>query len=214
MAYEKMIFKVTDDIMEARLGGLPILDDRVAWPTDPETGEQLLLLASLPASFWLKTNIGALLPAQCCLSIFMKHPQGDRKAVRRMTVHEDSQLPNISSAPVKVLIHRTADSIRPDGVVGAIYPMLTIGLEAHSEVDRDPEMTDRGTTFSKVGGVPGWGQDEIHVPDHIFALQLEEFEIGRACAGWFEVFGGGVGFLFVQCKEGIIESGVFFVQFT
>lgn len=188
------------------------MDSDSNWPKDSETGEELALLASLPGSFW--QDAGAKLPNGYCLSIFLKHASGDRKTLRRMAVHEQSQQSKLSAAPIKVLIHHMAQPAISSTHTMPVTPMLEIKLKAPAEEDRDPAMPDRGTTVSKLGGVPGWAQDEINIPGHKYVLQFEELELAKACPAWAGVFGGGNGFLFIKELKGNIESGIFFVQFT
>lgn len=216
MRYQKITFTNKTKHNSSKLGGLPWIDTHADWPRDPETGSDLLLLLTLENSLLTNLFPEMSIPDSHCVSVFVGFDPLSRACARRLTIHEQADRPKLKTSPSKVISHKK--STRPCAAASGVSPLteMAISISSVKTEEVDSDMPDRGTVFSKVGGIPGWAQDPIRIPKQTYVLQLSESDFwpySRAHAG---ILGGGTGFLFLKNtqKRGLGEIGSFFIQFS
>jgi len=215
MRYQKIVMSPTDDIFVSRIGGLPLLETSDSWPLDPNTGRPLLLLATIQTGFLSDLFPQFAFADEHCISIFVCFDSSSRICVRRLAIQEQSQIEKIGNEASKVILHkRSRTPCDPPNNAPKPLAMLRMKLNSPADEESDPSMPDRGTIFSKVGGIPGWAQDPIDLPGYTYVLQISEHDIWRINPGHAGLLANDTGFLFLRSLHEFGESGAFFIQFS
>ena len=220
MAYYEIAFSNTGDPSLSRIGGLPLLTDKDAWPRYPETGKPLLHLATFRDDFFSDFSKEISFPDDHCLSVFILFDDSTSlarvKACRALAVHGESDIAKLQKGASRVLLYEVGSSpCEAPANAPEPIPMMKMELRYHPEEDANPYMSDRGSLGSKLGGRPGWGQDPIDIPGYRYVLQMAESPIRNISPKKHSaIFQGGIGFLFLREEINSEDPGLFFIQFT
>lgn len=213
MQYQKINFNDTVGLKHSKFGGLPWLDNQNIWPS--ESGLPFLFLLSIESDFIVNLYPDIVFPDDCCISVFVCFNASSRKCVRQLAIHEESETSKVGTLFSKVILHKRSliPCIPPLSAPTILTELgLELGPVEFEEVDKD--MPDRGTIFSKLGGIPGWAQDPISIPGYKYVLQISELDFWQKSPIHAGLLGGDIGFLFLKQPDSLGEVGVFFIQFS
>lgn len=220
MSINKIIFSERD-LGIGQIGGGARLDDIALWPKDPQTDQLMLPVLTMTSNF-LNTPF---IPTGMALTVFVSvEREGGvykRSSIRRLTVHQQSEMEKLAQGHSKVLLHTLAPlELMPptleDPIPRSYIDLQPITAEQMTEELDDP---DSGAGLSKVLGRPGWLQDPLNEsPRYYFLTQILDADIAKISPRHEGLFAGGIGYVFAdnrakKMKEGD-EAGYFFIQFT
>lgn len=220
MSLNKISFSEHDTGL-GQLGGGAWLHDMALWPKAPDTGEFMVPVIMLKPAF-CKTPF---IPEGMAVTVFVDaRRDGEsykRSMIRKYTIHQTSEFDKTSSGHVRVTVHKLADrELFSDAAADAIpkrYLSLIPMTDEEFQEETDDEIS--GVGISKQMGRPGWLQDPIFPsPRYHFMAQILDSDITKISPCHEGIFGGGIGYLFMDYRakkatEGQ-EAGYFFIQFT
>jgi hypothetical protein len=215
MYYQEIFFNETDDPFLTRLGGAPLLPSTDAWPHNPQSGSPLILLASLRNSFLAGLFPQFVIPDDYCLSVFVCLDHRNMDCINSLSVQSQAEVHKKNNGSSRVLLHKCATQpCNPPANVPDLIPMRQMTLGNPAGEEEDPAMPDRGLIIPKIGGIPGWAQDPIVIPDHTYVMQLDDYSIGKLSSAHKGIFEHDLGFLFLKSSFEPGEAGAFFIQYT
>ncbi|PLR62196.1 hypothetical protein QCBJ_16780 [Pseudomonas sp. QC2] len=204
-----------------QIGGGAWLTGLDLWPKDPQTGQLMLPVITMTSTF-----LGVpFIPSGMALTVFVSVEPTDktytRSSIRKLTVHQQSEMEKLQLGHSKVLLHALATSeLTPATLVDPI-PRTYIAQQplTSKQMEEELEDLDCGAGISKALGRPAWLQDPLYEsPRYYFLAQLIDADIAKISPNHEGIFGGGIGYIFAdnrakKMKEGDV-GGYFLVQFT
>ncbi|WP_339533353.1 hypothetical protein [Pseudomonas mucidolens] len=204
-----------------QIGGGAWLTDLDLWPKHPQTGQLMLPVITMNSTF-----LGVpFIPSGMALTVFVCVERNEetytRSSVRKLTVHQQSEMEKLQLGHSCVLLHTLATSeLTPAKLVDPI-PRTYIAQQplTPEQMEEELEDLDSGAGISKALGRPAWLQDPLYEsPRYYFLAQLIDADIAKISSRHEGIFGGGIGYIFAdnrakKMKEGEV-GGYFLVQFT
>lgn len=165
------------------------------------------------------------IPSGMAITVFISAERNDetykRSSIRKLAVHQQSDMEKSRFGHSKVLLHTLAPmELTPPDLFDPI-PRTYFTLQPLTDDQMKEELDDpeSGVSISKVLGRPCWLQDPLYEsPRYYFLAQLTDAAIAQISAHHEGLFGGGIGYVFADNRakkmtEGD-EVGYFVLQFT
>ncbi|WP_018884576.1 hypothetical protein [Paenibacillus massiliensis] len=197
---------ITQDANEPRTGGVSLLPEEISWPENPD-GEKLTLAMHLPARF-LNDTFGCTYPEATAISVFTTYNR-NTYFLDNIVYHGDPlELNMIKMGFTKVIAHSIGQPRNESE--------FTVPARAISLGDRIEDEAEASFTGSKLGGSPGYLQNEgLQVEQFMFCIQLYG---GDYPEGYNDIFylSDSVGYLLLARDPHLSndggDAGIFFVQ--
>ena len=204
-----------------QIGGGAWLTDLALWPKDPQTGQLMLPVITMTSTFLDVPFLSSGMALTVFVSVERTDETYTRSSVRKLTVHQQSEMEKLQLGHSQVLLHALATSeLTPAALVDPI-PRTYIAQQPFTpeQMEEELEDVDSGAGISKALGRPAWLQDPLYEsPRYYFLAQLSDADIAKISPSHEGIFGGGIGYVFAdnrakKLKEGDV-GGYFLVQFT
>lgn len=202
-----------------QIGGGAWVEDMEHWPMDQLGGRPMVPLWSITPVFFPVPQIAE----NVRITVFVPatdEPRSWHEASEQLLVRSGKLNPQSTRLHAKVLLHpQAAQPYIPNGV--DVLPEGYLGLEpmTDEELNLETRHLFKGAAMSKQLGREHWLQEQVVVsPRYFFAGQLLEADLVKWDAAYTGIFGGGIGYLFLDYRikqvTDYADAGIFFIQYA